>query len=486
VNPLTGVAAAQYWLRVSGTTSPYYFTDCDAHDLFNGLSYGNLVLSCNLQRISGDALQNNLCIHNTSMYDLNASGWRVATNNPAVTIVNNTGFTVTLAVDKAPNGSNPRTATLTINGTPNTYTINQTGSGTAASGTGQWTFGEFVAWLNGFSGISATIQSAGTVFRLFQINYGANSPTVQITPTIIASGAGTIFGANYDEHADASQQFGTPQNCIHQYNRFDNIGPDTASQIWFFDHSGSSITFWSTWIDYDISYNFSNPVSPSPSRSQINSPASHVSWRFNTFVNTFDMEETNTAATPITGSPATWATIVGDLLTINNNQSTLYYVGQTVTGTGIPGGTTIAAIINQWNGTNAQLTLSTGGLSISGVAITITPNGQNWRPDQWCEFNHNVVDLWEWQVTNGGVTFPFDMYYNYTRQDATGSLPYNNPPDHSTGTVRGLGENWVNGPNNLMQDTTNYYPVANGKLLIANDNQYSGCFLPSGAWNDAA
>jgi hypothetical protein len=273
MNPVTLTVPLQYWVRrplPPIPLLPIYFLDCVGSDLFNGFSYATLVRGCTLTNLSGDALQNNRCIHNTVVTTLDPRAVRNHPGNNALTVSYSGGSRgVVLKATGAPN-SNKRVLSLWADGAQVGVSKNLD----AVVNGGGHTFANVADWLNGLglAGLSASVVApAGAQRRALHISHTSLASTTVAFPEggIAIKPAGTVFTAIIDVHPDFQQNFGysaaypVMENCAYRFVTFAD-SQDPSAQYIFNDHTNS--------IFRSMGYRNYQTKATNASRSHLNSP----------------------------------------------------------------------------------------------------------------------------------------------------------------------------------------------------------------------
>jgi hypothetical protein len=258
-----------------GSGVEMYMQDCYIHDCLNGPFGIKMCLNNRIEHISGDCFQMNDTSHGNSLYDHNSSVLRDPAQHHSVSITNNFGSNLSIAISGTPT-STARTVTLT-GAVAATFALNTTIGG------GHFENQDVVNFLVG-QGITSSLLD--NTFRALQLQMDSASPTANFPTQVLSPGQTINIGACVDIHADVGQFFGVNvTNKLFKYNTCMMIDVSVAGV--FLDQASSNF------MDFEIAYNLLD----SGTRSYFNSTESHVMIHHNTFITTCEFV-VNSAAGP--------------------------------------------------------------------------------------------------------------------------------------------------------------------------------------------
>lgn len=195
-----------------------YFTECTITNIPNTLMQSKLVRGCTVTGGYADAVSESLCLLNNRFDDWDSSYW--TTYRMAFTVTyTGTGTTATLELSGV-GYNNSRTLTAKVDGTSvGTFAVGRTSGATMTT---------VVAWLNGLTGWSATLQDASLHPALLSIAGGIGGP---FTAQNVKSTTLQLY-TYFDLHADWYQQ-NSPANVQENVIAFGNICSNIDGQMMF-------------------------------------------------------------------------------------------------------------------------------------------------------------------------------------------------------------------------------------------------------------
>lgn len=276
-----GIFPQQYWMTMSsGTGRRFYTTDCvSTGGIYNGFSVCELVRNCSIADISGDAFQNNECVHGVTASALSAAGAGGLRTHLAAVDVTYTGAGVPkIAISSAPNVAIGATRSLQcyVDGVAVGAALSITNPTYSATGSGYTTWADVATHIDALADFTATVNGAAGTRR------ASSASKTGLTPTQdLANGSGreiTFSGGNaqitsiFDVHADGMQIFGNYENYGGRFASIKNLDASTGAQGFFVDQTSTSLTD-CQWSAFEVG----TDGQPSTANSQVYSAWSHSS-----------------------------------------------------------------------------------------------------------------------------------------------------------------------------------------------------------------
>ena len=209
----------------AGTGLGAYFTECTITNIPNTLLQAKLIRGCIATTGYGDAVSESLCIVSSRFDDWDSSYWATYRNAFTVTYTG-AGTTATLECSGG-NYANTRTLTAKVDGASvGTFSVGRTSGATVAT---------TVAWLNGLTGWSATLQDNSLHPAFLSIAGGIGGA---FTAQNVKSTTLQLY-TYYDIHADWYQQ-NSPANVTENVIAYGNNISRTDGQMVFLSSTSVS------------------------------------------------------------------------------------------------------------------------------------------------------------------------------------------------------------------------------------------------------
>tara|TARA_R110000868_G_scaffold392681_1_gene663449 strand:+ start:562 stop:2604 length:2043 start_codon:yes stop_codon:yes gene_type:complete len=251
-----GIFPLTYWIRMNtGSGSRFYSTDCAATGgIYNGFSNHQLVRNCSIDDVSGDAFQNNRCVHGVSMAKLSPTGvGGLRTHVNAVNVTYTGGGVPKIAITNGPNvsvGAGTRSLQCYVDGATVGTALTITNPSYSAAGSGYTTWAAVAAHIDALADFAATVDGAAGTRRASSASKSglgatetmANGTGRELTFT---TGSATITSI-FDVHGDGTQYFGNWENYGGRFATLKNV--DTAATCQGFYVDQTSTTFTDCWF----------------------------------------------------------------------------------------------------------------------------------------------------------------------------------------------------------------------------------------------